>query len=421
MKKKHISTEEEGQILKEKLLAQFKRFFPDSEIPADIGLREIEAMQTRIRALEEKLAAQEKVRSNTTNQITPVAAENSSLSQGNILNLETSIQSEEPRELPPLPPAAGMGIALATGLIAYWLSTFSSLEALAVALILGMILRGVLANRLNFQAGVQLAIKIFIPLGIILYGTRLDIPRLGSLALPVVLHVIVTIASFFIVVFLLARWWPMRRATTTLLASGSAICGASAIVVLSPAADAEPEDTSVSLLVVTAIGLFGAMLFPILKAIFGWNEQFFAILAGSTLHQTATVKLAVESLSKEFIDYALTVKMVRVVMLIPVAIGLAWFQRARKGNWQEALGQIWFVFVFALVGALFSFTALRAYGDSLASWSTLALTLAMSSIGLTIDFNTVVHAGIRPLVIGLAAWLIVFTLFILSLSIFPIL
>lgn len=415
------SSEAERKILQEKLQIKFKRLFPDDEIPADIGLREIESMQARIRELEIKLASREK-----DDREAPPSANRTAQATMDIQSYpmmpETPEQSNVPKKILALPPILGVIMAIAVGLLAYWISTFHpSLEALAVALILGMVVRGLLAKHLNFEAGVQWAIKIFIPLGIILYGTRLDMLRLGNLATPIVLRIAFNIVLFYLVVFLLARWWPMRRATTTLLASGSAICGASAIVVLSPAADAEPEDTSVSLIVVTTIGLFGAMLFPVLKVLFGWGDQFFALLAGGTLHQTATVKLAVEGLSKEIIEYALTVKMVRIVMLIPVAIGLAWFQRAKGGSWQKALGQIWFVFVFAFVGALTSFTALRTYENILAPWSTLALTLAMSSIGLSVDFNAVADAGMRPLVIGLVAWLIVFTLFALSLSIFPIL
>ncbi len=418
MKRKQ-SSEEERKILQEKLQVKFKRLFPDDEIPADISLREIEAMQARIRELEMKLALQEK----GDRDALPLADRTAQATidiQSPPPMPETPGQSDETQKILALPPILGVGMAIAIGLLAYWISTFyPSLEALAVALILGMIVRGLFAKRLNFEAGVQWAIKIFVPLGIILYGTRLDMVRLGNLATPIVLRIAFNVVLFYLVVFLLARWWPMRRATTTLLASGSAICGASAIVVLSPAADAEPEDTSVSLIVVATIGLFGAMLFPVLKVLFGWSDQFFALLAGSTLHQTATVKLAVESLSNEIIDYALTVKMVRVVMLIPVAIGLAWFQRAREGIWQKALGQIWFVFVFALVGTAFSFIAFRSYGNLLAPWSSLFLTWAMSSIGLTVDLDAVVEAGMRPLVIGLVAWLIVFVLFVLSLLLFP--
>jgi uncharacterized integral membrane protein (TIGR00698 family) len=231
---------------------------------------------------------------------------------------------------------------------------------------------------------------------------------------------VLNMGLFYLVVFAIARWWPMRRATTTLLASGTAICGASAIVVLSPVAEAEPEDTSVALIVVTAIGLLGAMLYPTLKASFGWSDQLYAFLAGSTLHQTATVKLAVEGMSKEIVSYALTVKMVRVVMLIPVSLGLAWFNSQRGGGWLKALGQVWFVFVFAAVGLLVSFTGLHVYQSVLTPWSTLALTMAMASIGLTVNLEAVVNAGIRPLLIGLVAWLIVATTFLLSVMLIPL-
>lgn len=318
-------------------------------------------------------------------------------------------------------PVLGFVLAVTIGLVSYWVSTLhQSLEALAVALLLGVAVRGLLGNNPGLGRGIRLATQLFIPLGVILYGVRLDIPLLGNLAAPIILRTLINMGLFFLIVFALSHWWPIRRATRTLLAAGSAICGASAIVVLSPVADAEPEDTSVSLIVVTTVGLLGAMLFPILKASFGWSDQLYAVLSGSTLQQTATVKLAVEGLSKEIIDYALAVKMVRVIMLIPVAFSLAWFNRSQETSRVQVLGQVWFVFVFAAVGALVSFTPLHSLQSVLAPWSTIVLTLAMASIGLTVNLDAVVNAGLRPLLIGLFVWLAVFVFFVLSTMIFPI-
>mgnify|MGYP001571713909 CR=1 FL=1 len=318
-------------------------------------------------------------------------------------------------------PMLGFLLALVIGLASYWVSTLHpSLEALAVALLLGITVRSLLGNDTSLRRGIQLAVRVFIPVGIILYGVRLDFPLLGSLATSIILRTIINMGLFFLIVFALSHWWPVRRATRILLASGSAICGASAIVVLSPAAEAEPEDTSVSLIVVTAVGLLGAMLFPVLKASFGWSDQLYAILAGSTLQQTASVKLAVEGLSQEIIEYALAVKMVRVIMLVPVAFGLTWFNRRQDTSRLKALGQVWFVFVFAVVGLLVSFPSLQGLQSALAPWSSIALTLAMASIGLTVNLDSVVNAGLRPLLIGLFTWLIVFIFFVLSTLVFPI-
>ena len=315
----------------------------------------------------------------------------------------------------------GLALVLIIGLAAYWLSTLhESLEALAVALLLGMVVRGVIGDQMRLRPGIQLASKIFIPLGIILYGVRLDIPRLGGLALPVLAHTLVNMALFYLIVLGLHRWWPLRRATSVLLASGSAVCGASAIVVLSPLADAESEDTSVSLIVVTSIGLLGAMLYPALKLIFNWSDQFYAVLAGSTLHQTATVRLAVAGLAQEVVNYALTVKMVRVVMLIPLSFLVAWLGRRQDRSGRSTLRQVWFVFAFAAVGLLVSFTPLRSYQSSLAPWSTLALGTAMASIGLSMNLGSVIDAGLRPLIIGVVAWLAVLMMFILSATVLPI-
>ena len=78
-----------------------------------------------------------------------------------------------------------------------------------------------------------------------------------------------------------------------LIATGSAICGASAIVVVSPSIDAEPEETSTSLLVITGVGLLAMMVYPILRSMFNLSDEMYALLSGATLHQTGLVRAAI--------------------------------------------------------------------------------------------------------------------------------
>ncbi|MEK7817018.1 MAG: putative sulfate exporter family transporter, partial [Actinomycetota bacterium] len=58
-----------------------------------------------------------------------------------------------------------------------------SLDALAISLIVGIVLRNVLGPITSIQPGIWLTSAVFIPVGIILYGTRLDFQTFSQLPL----------------------------------------------------------------------------------------------------------------------------------------------------------------------------------------------------------------------------------------------
>lgn len=90
----------------------------------------------------------------------------------------------------------------------------------------------------------------------------------------------------------------------------------------------------------------------------------------------------------------------------------------RNTLWGQALGlafrRVWFIPFFIAVALLFSFyepaTALRSDIEPLA---TISLSLALASIGLTVDFDSIRTKGARPLLIGLFGWLAVSGLLLL--------
>lgn len=319
----------------------------------------------------------------------------------------------------------GLLLVLVIGLAAYGLSRLhTSLDALAMAIILGIAARIIVGKGERFMPGVRLGVKVLIPIGIILYGSNLNFNSLGEVSSNVILLTLVCMASFYVFIFILNRIWGIAPKMSELIASGSAICGASAIAVLSPEVDAKPEDTSISLLVVTTVGLMGAMIYPVLRDIIHLPDQVYAVLSGATLHQTGIVKIAVSSMSLSIVNLALGVKTIRILMLLVVALLTAVVHsRTQPGGIKIGretlfitLRRVWFLLPFALCAILVSLPATSAFFTPLKTWATFFFAFALGSIGFMVDMESVLTVGGRPLMIGLLSWFFVVILFLLTWS-----
>jgi uncharacterized integral membrane protein (TIGR00698 family) len=321
----------------------------------------------------------------------------------------------------------GIILVFIIGLVAYGLSRLHhSLDALAMAILLGIIIRAIFGEAEWYFPGVRLGLKIFIPHGIILYGSNLSFTFSASLPPNVIILTLLSMVAFYIVITLLNRLWKVAPKTGELIADGSAICGASAIAVISPAVEAEPKDTSVSLLVVTTIGLLGAMIYPVIKELLHLPDAVYAVLSGATLHQTGIVRVAVASMDPEYVTMALTVKSIRILMLLAVTVLTVLFHSRsaqgrfvfdKKGLW-DGFKRVWFLLPFLLMALLVSFPATSVFLVQLRPWATFVFSMALGSIGLMVDIESVLAAGSRPLLVGLVGWILVVLFFLLTWSIF---
>lgn len=356
----------------------------------------------------------------------------------------THTQSSQTTGLnPPASILPGLALVTAIGSAAYFLGTLHpSLDALALAIGFGIFARALTGENSRLLTGVRWALRVFIPAGIILYGTRLDFARLTALPPTVIVLTVLTMGAFYGAIYLLERYLPVARKTapnertssvraanasttgarTALIASGSAICGASAIAVLAPVMDAEPEDTSVSLLVITAVGLLGAMVYPVLRELTGMSDILYAVLSGATLHQTGIVKIAITNLDPLYVSFALAVKTTRIVMLAIIAFifgarhafnpgtGAA----ARSRSPLQALTRVWFLVPFIAVGLAMSYLpGARGFFNLLSPAGTLIFSAALASIGLLVDIESVLMVGVRPLIVGFLGWVAVVIVFLM--------
>jgi len=160
----------------------------------------------------------------------------------------------------------GMSLAAIVGLLAYGINVVSGsplAEPLLIALFLGIAIRSILGVRESLLAGCITAPRILIPVGVIFYAAaNLNFVKFAKVAPGYIALEIIIILVYLGVIAYLGRLLGLNKPTIYLCATGSGICGASAIAITSPVVDAEPKDTSIALISVTVAALFGLLFLP---------------------------------------------------------------------------------------------------------------------------------------------------------------
>jgi uncharacterized integral membrane protein (TIGR00698 family) len=306
----------------------------------------------------------------------------------------------------------GFLIATATGISIWFLSTLSpAVDPLVAGILGGLILRAIIGERQILSPGLNWAPKLLIPPGIILYGANLRfdfdiVSPLTWLQILIGLTIVVWLART------VGKWLKLTEATSSLLAAGTAICGASAIVIASDAVGGTKRDTAISILVITIWGLVGLMVLPIVANYFEMNVYDQALLYSTTLQQTGLVKSAASQAGSDCLSMAMAIKTARVATIIPLllAVGsiyyLSKFAEEPSGKTSFKVRVPWYLWGFIAVGLCFSFIPmLRTYAPTLNLIKSIIWTMAMVSIGLSVDAKSAIKSLGKPLIAGLIIWI----------------
>lgn len=205
-------------------------------------------------------------------------------------------------------------------------------------------------------------------------------------------------------------------------ATGSAICGAAAVLGAEPVVKSEPHKTAVAVSTVVIFGTLSMFIYPILyrAGVFDLTPEQMGLYTGSTLHEVAHVVGAGNAMGKEISDSAIIVKMIRVMLLAPVLLIMSFALARRalkavkgdKNTNTTQRGKItipWFAFGFLAVIGFNSFDWLPVpVVDGINSLDTFMLTMAMTALGAETNFEKFKQAGAKPFLLAaiLYIWLL---------------
>lgn len=246
----------------------------------------------------------------------------------------------------------GILVAFTVAAAATFLSEHYGAPVMLFALLLGMALHFLVADP-KCAPGIDFTAKKMLRWGIALLGARITFAQISGLgAGPIALVMICLVAT--IGFSLLAARLLGRRWTFGVLTGGAvAICGASAALAISavlPKDRDSEQHTLFTVIAVTSLSTVAMIVYPMVFAALGFDNDQIGILLGATIHDVAQVVGSGYAVSDETGDIATYVKLLRVAMLPVVVIILAVVgTRAGRGDGAPVP---WPLFTLAFVAIL---------------------------------------------------------------------
>ena len=327
-----------------------------------------------------------------------------------------------------------MLLACVIGVTAYFIKTISGspiADPLLVAMIIGIVIRAILPRQSGSKLNLTFATMLFIPIGIPFYAVKnLNFVKFAKIETSMLILLVVIMLVYFLVILLLGRVLKLKKEITYLTATGSAICGASAITITAPAVKAKSDDISISLLSVAVAGLVALfVILPFCATALGLSNKTYGSLSGAILQFTGFVKAAVhnapylsdEMPAKQIASMALSLKAARYLgLLIAIPLFASLVQKKFHIPWI-----LWLFLISGVVGTSIYTGNKVFYTDRLIPAITpvynISWAIAMAAIGLNADIRELLsNNGTKALIVAFSGFAMAVITFFVGLKIIHI-
>ncbi|MGB4413362.1 MAG: putative sulfate exporter family transporter [Paludibacter sp.] len=235
----------------------------------------------------------------------------------------------------------------------------------------------------------------------------LDSVKAGSDGMFFTLFSVVSVMLFGIMA---GKWLNVGKIPSYLIASGTAICGGSAIAAVGPIAKANESEMSVSLATIFVLNAVALFLFPVLGHWLNLTQHQFGLWAAIAIHDTSSVVGAGATFGEEALKVATTVKLTRALWIIPLSVFTSFYFKSKENK----VVIPWFIVFFILAMVVNTYLNIpKAITHDIVSVARQSLTLTLFFIGAGLSRSTIKSVGVKPLVLGISLW---FFIAVISLS-----
>lgn len=313
----------------------------------------------------------------------------------------------------------GLALCLAIAGIASLIGRFVPVIGSAMpAIVLGAAIALIRRPTAILVPGVAFAGKRVLQLAVVLLGTQLpltEVVSVGVESFPVMLS---TLVVCLVAAWLLGRAMRVGSELTTLIGVGTGICGASAIAAVAPVIGASSSSIAYAVSTIFLFNVAAVLVFPWLGHLAGLDQHTFGLFAGTAVNDTSSVVATAAIYGSAALGFAVVVKLVRTLMIIPISVGLAvrTARRARRSGEDASpltpMGVVrlvpWFLVGFLVASLLRTLGVVPESAAAAAgAASVFLIATAMAGIGLSVDVSAFRSAGLRPLLLGGLLWVVV--------------
>ncbi|HQE33545.1 MAG TPA: putative sulfate exporter family transporter [Flavobacterium alvei] len=219
--------------------------------------------------------------------------------------------------------------------------------------------------------------------------------------------IVLTIASIIgtiLIGIFLGKILKIEEKISYLIATGTAICGGSAIAAISPVIKANEKQISVALGTIFILNSIALVAFPYIGHYLNLSETQFGMWCAIAIHDTSSVVGAAGKYGSQALEVATTVKLARALWIIPIAF-LSTFVFKNKDT---KIKIPYFIGLFILVMMANTYLPfVQNFSHYITGFAKATLTLTLFLIGCGLSRKVLVSVGYKPLIEGIVLWIII--------------
>ena len=218
------------------------------------------------------------------------------------------------------------GLALATGIaiVATTIGHFVPLIGGPVSgIVIGVILATALKPGARLRVGIRTASRTVLQLSVVVLGSQLSLAQIAKVGLESLPVMIGTLIVCLAAAWLIGRWLGITGNLRTLIGVGTGVCGASAIAAVTPVIGAVGIDVAYAISTIFLFNIAAVLVFPVIGHLLGLSQHAFGLFAGTAVNDMSSVVATATTYGSAAANYAVVVKLVRTLMIIPISFGLA--------------------------------------------------------------------------------------------------
>jgi uncharacterized integral membrane protein (TIGR00698 family) len=209
--------------------------------------------------------------------------------------------------------------------------------------------------------------------------------------------------------YLIGRQLKIDKNCAWLVSVGTSICGGSAIAAAAPALKAKDGDIALASATVFTLNAVALLIFPWIGRALDFTQAEFGYFAALAIHDTSSVVGASFQYGEQALEIGTTVKLARALWIVPVTLFIATFVASREPGEKRKfkLKVPWFIPGFLIAAAIVTYVPGTApVGGFLKEISKYLMVMTLFIIGANLSRQKLKELGIRPLIHGIALWLI---------------
>lgn len=307
----------------------------------------------------------------------------------------------------------GIGLCMVITLIAMAAQAFEErvfghpyVEALVLAILLGIALRTAWAPNARFRAGIAFSAKQLLEVAVTLLGVSLSLGMILASGPALLVGIVATVILGIATSFYICRALGLPARMAILVACGNAICGNSAIAAVAPVIGAQPKDIAASIAFTAVLGVLMVLGLPLFVPLAGMSDNQYGVLAGLTVYAVPQVLAATVPVSLLSTQVGTLVKLVRVLMLGPVVVAFSLIASRLPPELGAPINDgkrpgltkmvPWFIIGFLALATLRSFGLIPEIAvKPLTQLAKFLTVLSMAALGLGVDVRVLARLGGR--------------------------